>query len=497
MPGKILGIDISEHNISAVQIISGLKGYQAVSCLSIPVTDNNPEKALEELSSRIDLKSDKCLISIPPLNTSFRNITTPFKDSKKIRQTLPFEMETIVPFAVDEMIIDYVPTDVANPESVLTAAINKGQIGNIIEQLKTAGVDPDIIDIRPVPAVTWLLNQESSPNNGIYLDLEIEHPCAVIFQNKRIVLIRELHCTYTESTENADPEKNERSFSEPIENIINTICREADRTVYSYNSKIKNSFIIEKIFFGGRLSLYYNTSEILYNLFKKPVERINVSKDSGLKTDSGFKSIYKPALMDHALAICFRESKKSIGFNFRRGEFALKRRLFGPGKDIRRIAILLTVFFVFLVINSSVDFYYLYKRHSLVEAQFNDKFDRILPEEKGKKDSRIRLLVVQQKLQELGNPSTKSSSVVKTEHTVLDILKEILQRVDEKYDFVVDRIQITNKEVSITANTDNVDTVGKIVKALELSDMFIKVEPGRFEPKNERMKFDLKLDMAN
>ena len=77
MPGKILGIDISENNISAVQVVSGLKGYEAVSCFSTPVIDNNLEKAFVELSGHIDLKSDKCLITIPASNFSFRNINTP------------------------------------------------------------------------------------------------------------------------------------------------------------------------------------------------------------------------------------------------------------------------------------------------------------------------------------------------------------------------------------------------------------------------------------
>jgi len=98
MPGKILGIDISKSYVSAVQVISGLKGYQVISCFYEPVTDNNPLFALEKVAGRSDLKSDRYFISIPPSGISFRNIETPFKDAKKIRQTLPFEIESHVPF---------------------------------------------------------------------------------------------------------------------------------------------------------------------------------------------------------------------------------------------------------------------------------------------------------------------------------------------------------------------------------------------------------------
>ncbi|MBN2418074.1 MAG: pilus assembly protein PilM [Deltaproteobacteria bacterium] len=497
MPGKILGIDISEQNISAVQIISGLKGYQAVSCFSAPVQNNDIEKALAELAGRTDMKSDKCLLSIPLSNTSFRNINTPFKDKKKIRQTLPFEMETLVPFAVDEMIIDYIHTDETNSASILTAAIKKDHISNFIEYLKTAGIEPDIIDIRPVPAVTWLLNQERTPGNGIYLDLEPEHPCIVIFQGKKVVLIRELPCSFTGSSENAEPEESTHSLSEPVANIINSICREAERTLYSFNSRIKNSFTAEKVFFGGRFSVYSNTSAILNNLFKTPAERINISKDSRLKIDSGFSGIYKPALMDHALAMSLRENKKSTGFNFRRGEFALKRRLLGPGKDIRRIALLFSVFVVLMIINTGVDYYHINKRHAIAEEYFNKEFEKRLPREKGIKGTKLRMQTVQQKLEGLKNPSSQGASGASADQKILEILAEISKRVSPEYDFYVNSLIIRNNEVTISATTDTYPTVTKITNALKESDLFKEVENSIPGLTKDRVKFDLQLKRAD
>ncbi len=495
MPGKILGIDISEHSISAVQVISGLKGYQMVSCFSTPITDNNLEKALEELSERFDLKSDKSLLTIPASNASFRNINTPFKDSKKIRQTIPFEIETLVPFAIDELIIDYIHTDAANPGSILTAAMNRDYIGKYIEQLKNAGIDPDIIDIRPAPAATWLLDQENTSANGIYLDLEPEHPCIVIFQNKKIVLIRELPCSFAGKAEEANPDENEHSLSEPIESIINTICREADRTLYSYNSKIKNSFNIEKVFFGGRLSLHNSSSDILSNFFKAPAERINVSKDSRITMEAGISGIYKSSLMDNALAAAIREGKKNIGFNFRRGDLAVKRNLFGPGKEIKRIAYMVCAFLLILFINLGVDYHYISKKHALVEERFNKEFEKRIPEQRGAKGTKVRIQLVQQKLKNLQNPSAQVSDGTMSDQKVLDILKEISTRVDEKYDFDVNNMNIGNNDVTIAASTDNLDTVTKINSALKGSPLFRKTEVRNIkQSKNkDRTTFELKL----
>ena len=64
MPGKILGLEINEKSVTAVQVMSGLKGYNLISCSRIGVEDNDLEKSLFELSQKIDLKSDNTFISV-------------------------------------------------------------------------------------------------------------------------------------------------------------------------------------------------------------------------------------------------------------------------------------------------------------------------------------------------------------------------------------------------------------------------------------------------
>ena len=495
MPGKILGIDISKHNISAVQIISGLKGYQVISCFSAPIAHDNLEEAFEKLSNSLDLKSDKCILTIPASNIFFRNVNTPFRDAKKIRQTLPFEIEPYVPFAVDEMVIDYNPTDENNPSSILTASINKNYVAEYIEKLKNAGVDPDIIDIRPAPAAIWLMDQESAPDNGVYMDLEYEHPVAVIFQNKKIALIRELPCSLSETTEDSESRNNEYASPEILENFINTICRETNRTVHSFGSQAKNGFAVEKVYYGGRLSAYKDISSILNTCFENTPERINISRDSRLRMDTGVSGIYEPAMMDNALAVSIRENKKNSGFNLRRGEFAVKRKIFGPGKDIRTTALLLGIFLILMIFNSGVDYYYLSKKHSMVEAQFIRDYDKKFPQNKGL-DARTKRLTVKQKLTELRNSSSDLSGEFRPDQKVLDIIKDISQRIPDSYPIDINTMQIKNREVTISGTTDGYDTVDKIANALKPSSLFKNVEivnSSRAKDGNG-IKFELKLE---
>lgn len=496
MPGKILGIDVSKNYISAVQLISGLKGYQMVSCFSEPVTGNNPEEALLKLTGSFDMKSDRCLVSIPASDISFRNIKTPFKDTKKIRQTLPFEIETHLPFSIDDMVIDYNHTHENNPSAILTAAIKKVYIAEYIQKFNNAGINPDIIDVRPVPVVIWLIDQEKTTDSGIYLDLEYENPCVVIFQNNKIVLVRELPCVLLEKADVSGSEKGVHPSPASIENFLISIFHETNRTIHSFISQAKKDFTVEKIFYGGRLSGYKDISSVMSTMFEATPQRINISGDSRLRMDSALSGIYEPSLMDNALAVSIRENKKNIGFNFRRDEFAVKRNIFGPGKDARKVAVLLSIFFIMLIINNSIDYYYLSRKHALVEDHFNKLFDNKFTEHKGIKGTQYKILILEQNLKDLKNPSADTSTGIKTDQKVLDILKDISQRIPGEYNININTMQINNREVTISANTDSYDTVDKIANILKPSDLYKSVNiinPGQSK---DGIKFDLKLERA-
>ena len=66
MPGKILGLDIHSKSLTAVQITSGLKGYQITACAHILFKEGQGlEAVLAELTRKLDLKSDLCISSLP------------------------------------------------------------------------------------------------------------------------------------------------------------------------------------------------------------------------------------------------------------------------------------------------------------------------------------------------------------------------------------------------------------------------------------------------
>ena len=146
MPGKILGLDISEDSITAVRVASGLKGYQITACARVMIEgDDGPDDALKGLFDQTDLNSDICFASIPGEHISCRNLQIPFKDPKKIRQTLPFEIETMVPFPIEDLVVDFAIIDRTDQSEILAASVKKAFVSEYLGHLQPHGIDPDVL----------------------------------------------------------------------------------------------------------------------------------------------------------------------------------------------------------------------------------------------------------------------------------------------------------------------------------------------------------------
>ena len=63
----------------------------------------------------------------------FRQVSLPFHDDNKIRKTLAFELEPLIPLAIDEVVADYltIPRD-----GLLVAALTKKIIRDWIEKVE-------------------------------------------------------------------------------------------------------------------------------------------------------------------------------------------------------------------------------------------------------------------------------------------------------------------------------------------------------------------------
>lgn len=495
MPGKILGLDLSENSITAVQILSGLKGYQVTGCAQVSIDeDEGLEGALKELFEHTDLKSDTYLTSIPAEHVSYRNLQMPFKEPKKIKQTLPFEIETVVPVSIEDLVVDFTIVDRSEESEILGVSLRKAYIAEYLARLQTHGIDPEVLDIRCVPTLSCLLKQEEAPDNGLLLEIGAKRNMMILYLKRRLALIRTfafdgsaMALPISDLTNNdTDP-----LVVEQIESGLKSFCRMVQNTIHAFRWQTQRDIPVEQIFFTGMGALYPQTGDRLRQFLGIPVEQINLRRDRRVHMEANVARMWKPALMDNALALALREDRHGQGFNFRKDEFEVKKRYSGLKADIRKVAVFLIIILAFLIVDLGLDYYLLKSRYERLDQNITEVFRKTFPDVKRIVDPVQQMRV---KIQEIKD-STVLLPGVTGEQRVLDLLKDISQRVPKSTDMHVTRCVVDPETVSISGDTDTYNTVDSIKNGLEPSSYFstVTITSTNLDRTGKRVQFEIKL----
>jgi type II secretory pathway component PulL len=108
MAEQILGLDIGNSALKAVLVSQSLRaGFRVEIAENIAFSDSGGvAQALASLGEKIDYRQVKINLSLPADAVSFHNVKLPFRDAKKIRQTIAFELETMLPQGMDDFLLD-------------------------------------------------------------------------------------------------------------------------------------------------------------------------------------------------------------------------------------------------------------------------------------------------------------------------------------------------------------------------------------------------------
>ena len=499
MPGKILGIDIDSDSVTAVLVEGGLRGYSITGCGRAMIEeDRGLDGGLAALSEQVDLKADTSICSIPAEQISYRNLQMPFRDRKRIRQALVFEVETMVPFPIEDLIVDFTVVDQLDKNEILAASIRRSHLSDYLDNLQGNGVDPSLLDIRGVPLALWLLKRDDIPDRGLLLEIGRTRNTMVLFLNRRISLIRTFPFsdgTFAQAISKEHAEGIEGTLTdEKIESLFSSFCRDVRHTIHTFGGWRKGVVEPERAFITGEGSLCPGAELILEKALQMPIERINVARDANVAMDEDIARAWDPATMDNALALALRDSKQGMGFNFRRGEFEVKKRYLGLRKLMRNVAIFSAIILSLLLADLGTEYYFLKKRYMILDNQISEIFRQTLPE--------VTRIVdpVQQMRAKISEIQSSASSLpgIGREEKVLDLLRDISLRVSGSLDVKVLSMVVDPETVQIKGETDTFNTVDSIKKGLEPSQYFseVTISSANLDRSGKRVQFEMKLKRA-
>ena len=355
---RVIGLDIGSYSVKAVEIVNTFKSYDIANFYEnvIPQIDEVPPDAIipasmEQLFKENNLEADRIITAMPGQYISSRILSFNFSDAKKIETAIYAEIEDIVPFNLDQMIIDHqILGEVGGKTIALVAMTRKNFLKSFLEHLQRLEIDPKLIDIdslsfynltpyickdtEKVTAVVDIGHEKTSVcivSNGIlrmfrsinlggkYIseflarDMEVDFNQAQLFKHR----VSQVFC---ENDQGQSLSEEDYAIAERITLAANTLVKELGRTLYAF--KTSGEEPVSTVYLSGGTSRTRNLNRYLEDQLELEV-KMNRLDETELKIS--------PHLHDHMIIMPQSVSigmravtavKRHTQINLRRGEFA-------------------------------------------------------------------------------------------------------------------------------------------------------------------------------
>lgn len=483
MSRKVLGIDIRNQSVTAVLLNSSLREHHVDDFIHLPFSGSDDAErslsaALQTLTEKMDLTGSDYVVSIPAHRFTFRNMQVPFHNAKKIRMVLPFELEPTLPFAADELAIDFHTLNGAqegDQTELIAAAIEKYNLAPYIEALSSVKIDPEKLTISGLPIALCLAHQADPQEDLLFIEIDEVHATLFVLVSGRLQLIR--------------------SFPLPADGPSKTsmLCAQVQQTLAAFQESANLDFeSIEAVINGVSVS-EGDMSAHIAKLLDMPVRVVSLTERLDIAVVTDADSQWVPGQMDNALALALMEVEGYQGLNFHRGQFAAQKFIGKHKNALRKTGILAAAVLVLMFFSLMMETFTLNKRIDAINNQMTQIFKATFPEVK---TVRYPFEEMQAKLRE-----TNSNAVLQAEtgpHVrSIDILNNISEKIPADITVNLNRLVIQPDNVLISGTTDAYDSVNAIKTRLEQIKEFEKVSisSANIDRSGKEVQFMLKVEL--
>ncbi|MFZ7087336.1 type IV pilus assembly protein PilM [Curtobacterium sp. RRHDQ10] len=200
MGKSIVGLDIAGTSIRAVEVADADKGRPTVLRFAeVPtpagsvsrgevLEPNTVAGALKQLWSLGKFRSRDVVLGMGNQRVLSRDLTVPRAPLTQIRESLPFQVQDMLPVPVVDAILDFYPTSEGMAENgpvvngLLIAAVKDAVLQNV-KAVQLAGLNPAGVDLIPFALSRVLVTRPKLPGTVALVELGADTTCVVIATN--------------------------------------------------------------------------------------------------------------------------------------------------------------------------------------------------------------------------------------------------------------------------------------------------------------------------
>jgi len=203
MAKTVIGLDIGSSAVRAVQLSTGGRGpatLDRVGQITLPpgtvregeVVDTEAlADCLRTLWSRFGFKGRKVAVGLANQQVVVRQIDLPYLPEDELRQSLHFQVQELIPFPVEQAVLDFHVTDVYETEDgarftqLLLVAAQRTMIDGVLAALAKAKLEPINLDLDAFAVLRSLAPQSVIDGEDGELLIDVGHGVTnlVVHQN--------------------------------------------------------------------------------------------------------------------------------------------------------------------------------------------------------------------------------------------------------------------------------------------------------------------------
>lgn len=478
MADVVLFVDIHKDGVAAVAVDSSSKITLVTRCAAADTVEQSLADALAQIKVQTGFVGGPCMVTFGAELFSFRNVSLPFADRKKIAQALPFELADQSPVDINSLLIDFsVAASGGQHTQIIAAMIGRQYLAEQLAILTGAGLNPAGIGISGFACAQQIAAGEDS--HFVLIDSGANWATLFIVVHSQVALIRSLAV----QPEAIDLPVADDTF---VQNVIQTIlaCQLLDTGSPNY-----------KVFFCGTESRLATTAPVLSSrLGGVEVVHYRPSNRPLVKFDNEVRALYQPELMDRVLAQADKNGKKGGGFNFRAGDFRQKKSLMEYRGLLLKTALPLALILVGALAYMGSSYSMLSAEQESLRRQITEVFSETLPEVTRIVNPVQQLQVKNKEIRAAYSPGGASG----TGYTIIELLTELSVRIPATEKVQVVRMVADMDMVRLKAVTGDFNTVDSVQKELEKSPYFrnVTISSANQSIKGDEVNFELKLELA-
>ncbi|MBW1989948.1 MAG: PilN domain-containing protein [Deltaproteobacteria bacterium] len=475
MAETILGLNIEDREIQAVVIRPGLS--TAVEAYTTEPVDAEGgfepalDRVLDRVGRSVDTRNMACHAAFGSSGISFRRLSLPFSEPRKIRQVLDYELESMLPDRAEAILSDCHILEKGEKTRCIAAACRKELVGVRVAALKAHGLSPTVLTADGAAAALVFLEAAQPEGPGVFLSLSASGVVAVLYEGKSLVAVRNMEGTYARAPERLCGE-------------IRIFCRAQEATGREFAPETA-------VLAGPGARDWVGLPAALAENLSVEVKTLDLAAAAGVEVPDELKGGWEPAKLDRALALALHRPTQAKGFNLLQGPYAVKEKWREYQGVFVRAAVLAGILLLALFARFLVQTHVLQARMDRLDAQMAAVYRQAVNDPSPVQDPLAELAARTRSLQQaLSLPGEEAEPPVK----VVDVLRAVTESIPKGTDVTVTSFIVSRDQVQIGGDTDGFDSVNTIKAGLDTVEFMDNVTIVRSDQmrKENRVRFRIK-----